>query len=168
MKIRVKVDGLKEIQRAMEELPRATQKNVMKRVLMARAKPIAAMADNLVPVDRGVLQRSIKVFARSGSQGKAAFAKAMRSGATRKQAGQAARDANSAASTQQVVYVSTTKKLPHAHMQEFGTEKMAPNPFMRPAWDKHEPELLKGLAGDMWAEIKKAVARRARKAAKGT
>lgn len=166
MKVRVKVEGLKEVQKALEELPRATQKNVMKRVLMERAKPIAAMAESMVPVDQGTLKKSIKVFARSGSEGKKAFAKAMRGGASRKQAGQAARTANSAAATQQVVYVSTTRQLPHAHMQEFGTSKMAPNPYMRPAWDKHEPDMLKGLADDLWSEIRKAAARRAKKAAR--
>ena len=40
----------------------------------------------------------------------------------------------------------------YATFQEFGTSKMAPNPFMGPAVDRHAPELYKeieGLADDI-------------------
>ena len=35
----------------------------------------------------------------------------------------------------------------YARFQEWGTSRMAPNPFMGPAVDRWEPELAKGLEG---------------------
>jgi hypothetical protein len=81
MKVIVKVEGLREIKDALDELPKATAKNIMLRVLQARAEPIADAVRQLVPVDQGALKRSIRVLARKtgGDAGKAAFAEAMRS-----------------------------------------------------------------------------------------
>ena len=35
----------------------------------------------------------------------------------------------------------------YARFQEFGTSKMAPNPFMGPAFQRHAPELVKEVEG---------------------
>jgi HK97 gp10 family phage protein len=56
---------------------------------------------------------------------------------------------------------------PQAHLQEFGTKHAPAQPFMRPAWDAEKREVLEGIKDDLWAEIKKAVVRLARRAAKG-
>jgi len=64
MVITVKVEGLQEIQEALRRLPDATAKNVMKRVLLARAQPVAEAARNLVPVFEGHLKNSIGVSTR--------------------------------------------------------------------------------------------------------
>jgi hypothetical protein len=37
---------------------------------------------------------------------------------------------------------------------------------MRPAWDSGKDALLEGIADDLWAEISKAAARQAKKAAR--
>jgi len=34
-----------------------------------------------------------------------------------------------------------------------------PHPYMRPAWDRHEPQMLQALADHLWDEVKKTVAR---------
>jgi len=34
------------------------------------------------------------------------------------------------------------KIAPHAHLLEFGTVKMSPHPFLRPAWDETRPQVL--------------------------
>lgn len=34
---------------------------------------------------------------------------------------------------------------PHSHFQEFGTAFQAPQPFMGPAADRHEPEFVKAM-----------------------
>jgi HK97 gp10 family phage protein len=54
----------------------------------------------------------------------------------------------------------------YAHMVEYGSIHNKPKPFMRPAWDAGKAKLLEGIRDDLWKEIEKAVARRARKAAK--
>ena len=56
--------------------------------------------------------------------------------------------------------------LPQAHLQEFGTKDQPPQPFMRPAWDAEKRGVLEGIKDDLWAEIKKAAARLAKKALK--
>jgi hypothetical protein len=51
-------------------------------------------------------------------------------------------------------------------MNEYGTHTLKPRPFLRPAWDAGKERLFLGIKDDLWKEIEKAVARRARKAAK--
>ena len=51
----------------------------------------------------------------------------------------------------------------HAHMVEVGTSRMAPRPYLRPAWDANKDGILEGIKEDLWAEIQKSVARRARR-----
>jgi HK97 gp10 family phage protein len=167
MKVTVKVEGLREIKDALDELPKATAKNIMLRVLQQHAEPIAAAARQLVPVDQGDLKRSIRVLARKtgGDAGKAAFAEAMRSGASRAEAGQAARAANRSAKNAVLVLIGPGRH-PQGIMQEFGTDHHPPQPFMRPAWDRYRDALLPSIGKDMWAEIERAAVRRARKLAK--
>ena len=167
MKMTVKVEGLRAIKDALGELPKATGKNIMLRVLQQHAEPIADTARQLAPVDQGDLKRSIRVLGRKtgGDAGKAAFAEAMRSGASRAEAGQAARAANRGASNSVTVVIGPGRH-PQAHMQEFGTDHHPPQPFMRPAWDRHRGELLPSIGKAMWNEIEAAVRRRARRLAK--
>jgi HK97 gp10 family phage protein len=167
MRVTVKVEGLRGIKDALAELPKATGKNVMLRVLKQHAEPIADAARQLAPVDQGDLKRSIRVLARKagGDAGKAAFAEAMRSGASRAEAGQAARAANRSAKNAVEVAIGPGRH-PQAIMQEFGTHHHAAQPFMRPAWDRYREELLPSIGKAMWDEIEAAVSRRARKLAK--
>jgi HK97 gp10 family phage protein len=54
----------------------------------------------------------------------------------------------------------------YASLVEFGTQHSSPKPFLRPAWDAGKMQVLDGVGDDMWAEIKKALARQARRLAK--
>jgi hypothetical protein len=54
MTITFNVEGLKELQHALQELPKATGKNVLQRTLMKAAKPIEAAAQARVPVATGM------------------------------------------------------------------------------------------------------------------
>ncbi len=165
----VRIDGLRELDRALSELPRATARNVLRRVLMKRAQPMVDTARQLVPVDSGQLRDSIAISTKLGTKaGKSEFAAAMRAGLGKEAALQAMRDARRAASGQgsfAEIYVGPGR-MPHAHMVEFGTSKMAPRPYLRPAWDAHKNGILDGIKDDLWSEIQKAAARRARRRAK--
>jgi HK97 gp10 family phage protein len=131
----VKVEGLKEVQTALQDLPRAAAQNVMLRILKKRAQPIADAAKQLVPVDKGELRNSITVSTRL----------------TRRQRGQHQKEGQGDVE----VFVGPGS-LPQAHLQEFGTFKEPPQPFMRPAWDSARASVLEGLTEDLWAEIEKA------------
>src|SRR4030095_8780355 len=103
MKTIVKVEGLKELEDALKELPKATGKNCVRRALTKAAEPMVETAQAMAPhraVRGGTLKRSIvagKVKFSSGNAGKAAFAAAMKAGSSRAEAGAAAHEANAAA-----------------------------------------------------------------------
>ena len=170
-KVSVKVEGLRELEKALHELPRATGGNVLKRAILEPANLFAARARELAPVLTGKLKAEIAVGKpKIITAGKAAFAEAMKGGATRAEAGQAARAANIAAGGEgrhAVVQVGPTHRAFYGLFGEFGTAHHPPHPFMRPAWDALTPEPMIGMIADALAkEIKKAADRLARKAAK--
>jgi HK97 gp10 family phage protein len=145
MTITVKVDGLSDIMTALRELPNATAKNVMRRVMAKRAEPIADAARRLVPVDQGHLRNSIHVATKLSRRQRGRHRKKHRDDVE--------------------VFVGPGTD-PAAHLQEFGTSHHDAQPFMRPAWDQTKDEFLAGVGADMWAEIEKAATRLAKKAAK--
>jgi HK97 gp10 family phage protein len=147
MTIKVRIEGLKELQTALRALPDATAKRVVRRVLKKRAEPIAAHARSLTPVDEGDLKQSIGVSTKLTRR-------------QRRMRRKGARD--------DIEMFIGAGALPQAHMQEFGTQHNAPRAFLRPAWDAGKDALLQGLKDDLWAEIEKSAARLARKRAKAS
>jgi HK97 gp10 family phage protein len=164
--MKIKIEGLKEIQAALQDLSKATARNVVKRVLLKRAQPIVEAARTRAPVRTGRVRDSIIAQARGGNAGKAAFAEAMRGGASRAEAGRAAREANRAAGSIVEVVIGPHDGAFYASLVEFGTAHSSPKPFLRPAWDAGKIQVLDGVGDDMWAEIQKALARQARRQAK--
>lgn len=172
--VKVKVEGLVELQAALKELPKATGKNTIRRALTAACQPIIETATSLTRVKRvspAVVMSKIKFT--SGGAGKRAFAAAMARGATRQEAGEAAHEANAAAKesggddatvTSGVTAVGPTKAAFYGF--EYGTVKQAPQPFMRPAWDQHKEEAVEIFRDELKMQIEKAAARLAKKAAK--
>ena len=170
IKTTVKVEGLKELEDALLELPKATQGNVLKRAAAAAGADFADLASSLAPRDKGKLSREIKVAKpKIIAPGKAAFAAAMKEGATRAEAASAARAANKAAGGKGrsvVTSVGPTQKAFYGLFQEFGTRNHPPKPFMRPAWDSLKFSMLDTMAKTLAEEIEKARKRLAKKAAR--
>ena len=164
------VEGLKELDAALGELGKATARNVMMRALKKSAEPIRDAAKSMAPRDRGNLSESISITATSTARaGKKAFAEAMKSGSSVGDARAAAKAANKGAKGKDTfaqVFVGPTKGGRHGWFNEFGTEKMAAQPFMRPAFDVGAPKALASLKDDLSTEIEKARARAAKKALK--
>lgn len=150
MTVRVKVEGLKEIAEALGDLPKATAKNVMRRVMVKRAEPIAEKARSLVPVEEGHLKASIHVATRLSRRQRKLRRKRHKDDVD--------------------VFVGPGTD-PAAHLQEYGSSQHPAQPFMRPTFDATANVFVEGIKEDMWAEIKKALARiekkRAKAAAKG-
>lgn len=144
-KITVKVEGLTEIAAALGDLPKATGKNLMRRVMVKRAAPIAEKARSLVPVDEGHLKTSIHVATKLSRR-------------QRRQRRKLHKDDVD-------VFVGPGTD-PAAHLQEYGTSRHPAQPFMRPTFDATKDDFVEGIKEDMWAEIAKAFARRAKKRAK--
>jgi len=161
-----KISGLRELDKSLEQFTKSTQRRVLERVLKQTAKPIEDNAKRMAPVDRGDLKRSIETIVLRSNAGKAAFAKAMEGGATRAEAGQAARDANrSAAGEGASATVRVRANAPHAIFAEFGTHKMPAHPFMRPAF--RSAKSIDTMRNLLRVEIEKSAKRIASRGNKG-
>lgn len=144
---KIKIEGLSDCLIALRELPDATAKNVLKRIATARLQPIAESARGAVHVRSGRLKLSVTVGTK--------LSKRQRRGNVKE------------GEDDIEVYVGMGP-LPQAHMEEFGSVNNRPNPALRPAWDMHRRSLTDNLAADLWKEIQKAAARRAKKLAKAS
>lgn len=168
LKKAIRIDGLKELEDALQELPRATGGNVLKRAILQPAQAFADAAAAIAPVDSGFLKSEIRPGKpRIITAGKAAYAQAMQGGATRSEAAAAARAANSAAGgsgRRAVVSVGPTRKAFYGQFDEFGTAHQAPQPFMRPTWDRMQGSMLGSIATTLKTEIEKARQRIAKRA----
>ncbi|KFB10335.1 HK97-gp10 family putative phage morphogenesis protein [Nitratireductor basaltis] len=152
MATRVSVDGLRELEKALEELPKATGKNVLRRVLRKAAEPIAddmrAKAPD-DPVTQGNdLRSSIGIGTKLGKRQGKLHRKMFK---------------NDKAAVEMFVGAGV---IPHSHLQEFGSTIHGPQPFARPAWDANKNHALNIVAKELGTEITKAAERLARKQAK--
>lgn len=135
----VKVEGLRAIDDALGKLGKTTGRNVLRRVGVARLEPMAEAMRAKAPVDAGDLKESIAVSTKNPRRNRKQSTVEVHAGPGRH---------------------------PQGHLREFGGDKHPPQPFVRPAWDGGKEALLDGIGADLWAEIEKAAARQAKKAAR--
>jgi len=149
----VKIEGLKELEKALEELPRATGKSVLRRTLKKAAQPVAEDMRARAPDDPAThgndLKSSIGVSTKLSKRQARIHRKMFRS---------------DKASVEMFVGAGA---LPQAHLQEFGAPQHGPQPFARPAWDGNKMQVLEAIKDTLGAEIAKAAKRLAKKRAKG-
>ena len=139
---KVKVEGLKELEKALLQLPRATARNVGFRTLLKAGKPMADLWQRLAPKFKGHLKRSGGIGTRLTSRQAKQHPK---------------RDPVE-------VYIGPNN--PAGVFQEFGTQDHVAQPFMRPAWDQEKKPTLDRIVSILKSEIAKSAARAARKAAR--
>lgn len=141
----VKVEGLKELERALQQLPKANAKAVLRRTLKEAGEPVAKTARALAPKQMGYLRESIDV--------------------STKLSGRQARLHKKQSPVEMFIGPGPD---PAGHLQEFGSGPgHHAQAFMRPAWDQHKSEVLDTIANRTWLEIEKAAARLAKKSTKG-
>lgn len=140
--VTVKITGLKELDAALGQLPKATAKGVLRRVLKAAAQPIAAHASQLAPRDTLHLAESVAVSTRLNKRQRSLHKKERQD-------------------TFQEMFVGTND--PAGVQQEFGNERHMAQPFMRPAWDAEQMPTLDRIANSLWVEINKSARRRAKR-----
>jgi len=150
----VSTSGFAALDKALAELPKATARNVLKRTLVKAGEPIAEEARRLAPVASGELKTTIAVSSRIKNKvGNAEFAAAMRAGLGKDAARQALRDARRGAGGSFAEMFVGPASLPQAHMNEFGTSKMAAQPYMRPAWDSEKMNSLAIIKSELGSQI---------------
>ena len=152
MSVTVKVEGGKDLQRALDELSKSAGKGVVRRALMTAAKTFVERAESLAPNDpatyEGDLASTIAVSTKLSTRQRRAHRKMFKDDKA------------------SVEVFAGAGPVPQAHLQEFGTRHHAAQPFMRPAWMATKEQVLSGLKKEIKTEIDKTMARAARKAAR--
>lgn len=135
-----KIEGLRELDHALKELPRATARKVLLQTLKKEAQPIADDAASFAPDDPATggkdLRSSMLVLSNP--------AKLRESDVE--------------------VAVGPSKKTFYGLFQEFGTAHHGPQPFLRTAFDSNVMRVLNGIKNTLAEEIEKARNRLAAKA----
>lgn len=144
-----RLEGFREFEEALAKLPKATGKNVLRRLAKGALGPMAVQAQGKAPTDQGDLRASIVVSERR----------------TRR-VSQAGRFDRKTGIEMAMGPASGGGVLNYATFVEFGTNDTPPQPYMRPAWDGGKDKALDYIKEYMWEEIHKAAKRVQRKGAK--
>ncbi|MDB6177934.1 HK97 gp10 family phage protein [Paracoccus sp. Z330] len=153
MSVTVDVEGFAELERTLDNLSKAAGKGVLRRALKKAAQPTADLASSMAPVRTGNLARSVIVGAKLDGRQARIHRRMFRD------------DKSSVEMFVGPSYLSGDGGR-HGHLVEFGTWKMAAQPFMRPAWDQDKRAMLDRLSEELWAELEKAIRRAEKRAAK--
>jgi HK97 gp10 family phage protein len=147
--VAIKLEGFKELDRALGQLPKATAKNVLKRVLMKAADPVDEAASNAAPQDTGKLERSVIAGTRLTKSQRGAGARLTAEGF------------RSDAKNYVEVHIGTS--LSRAMFTEFGTFKDPPQAWFRGAWEQTKGQALDIIKSELGTEIERAAKRYAKK-----
>lgn len=142
---RVKVEGLRELDRALGQLPKATARAVLQRTLKKAAQPLKAAMRAKAPKLTHDLEQSII----DGTK------------LTRRQARMVKADGKAFATR----HVGSSN--PAAIPQEFGTFKEDAQPFARPAWAETQDDVLDIIKRELGGEIMKSAQRLAMRRSRG-
>lgn len=138
-----KIEGLAELDEALTELPKATARNVLKRVLTEQGQPIKDDGERMAPRDKRGLKASYTVTTKLSRRQK---------GLNRKE-------------SDVEVYIGPGPAAKSVQT-EFGNAHQAAHPHLRPAFDGNVMKVLSGIKTSLENEIEKARQRLAKKAAK--
>lgn len=163
------VEGLADLQHALEELPKATQRNVLRRILKAALEPMAEMAERLAPAPKAKLTKAQEARPRLKRTFSISTKLSRRQKTVHRRwlaAQPEYRDRQGRASNAKggVWIFMGPAPLGHTTEQEFGTAHHGPQPYMRPAWDARQGSALEAIGKGLGEEIEKARKRLARKA----
>lgn len=146
MAVVVRLEGFRELANGLEELPKATARNTLRRALTKAAEPLEDNMAGGAPKLTGTLTRSIIT------------------GPSSKLTSRQKRDAKREGKFFAEIHVGSAD--PAAVTQEFGTFRHPAQPFGRPAWAETQDKVLGRIKTELKTEIEKAAARIARKTAK--
>jgi len=131
----IHVKGLRELNKALNQLPEAVRGDVLEDVLTETAKPFAEIAQQHAPVLTGFLKGSIGVVT----------------------------EFKTSKSVQVAIRAGAINRPPYGFYQEFGTAQHGAQPFMRPAWDalkRRAPAMIRAALRKRIAQAAAAIGRR--------
>ena len=141
-----KVEGLRDLENALRELPKTTARATLVRTGKKALQPFLQAVKAKAPRAEGNLAESYVIG------GNAQL--------TRRQKSSAKKEGKFFAE----VHAGTSN--PAGVPQEFGTVNHAAQPHGRPAWDQTQDEALVIFQTEIWTDIEKTAARLARRAAR--
>ncbi|MES2902824.1 MAG: hypothetical protein V4696_01440 [Pseudomonadota bacterium] len=169
----VTLTGFKELERALKELPKATGKNVLRRIGKGALEPMRQDAQNNAPVadapyyigkkgemrlvQPGRIKNSIVVSEKRTRRAKGPSKNKLVNGKWR---------ASASTGISIAMGPSSGGGLYNAARKEFGNSKTSAEPFMRPAWAKGSVPALEYIKDNLGDEIAKAARKVAKKRAK--
>lgn len=136
-----KIEGLAELDKALTELPKATARNVLLRVLKAQGQPIKDTGEALAPKLTGGLKQSYAVSTKLSRRQR---------GLNRKE-------------SDVEVYIGPGPAAKSVQT-EFGNAHQPAQPHLRPAFDGNVMKVLAGITTELADQIEKARQRLAKKA----
>jgi HK97 gp10 family phage protein len=143
---RIKIEGLKELDKALGELPKATARSALKKVLKEGGEPVAQAARQNSPRLTGNLYEhtdyGTKLTRRQATEHRQRGDRDFAEG-----------------------FVGTAD--PAGMQDEFGNAHQAAQPWLRPAWDSTKDRALFIISHRLWVVIDEATARLAKRIAKG-
>lgn len=149
MKPSLRLEGAEELDAALKGLEGATAKRLSREAVVHALEPVEKAAIAAAPVRKGDLRNSIGI----GTQ------------LTRRQR----RLREPIAPIEGYVgpgvkggKAGRTSGVRHGHLQEFGTAKTAPQPFLRPAWVRNMKTVFDRLGKRLWSNIERNAKRRRR------
>lgn len=125
------VAGLKELNRALQQLPGKLQDKAVKNAMAAGAREIRKEAKRLVPVKTGTLQENIVVSRTVQQRGRR---RTIKGGV--------------------VVGIKDEARF-YAHLIEFGTSRSSAHPFLRPALDNKSRAAINKIGPKIGSEVEK-------------
>lgn len=137
----IKVSGFAELDRALADLGKNTERTLLRRVATKALEPIRDRAKALAPVDDGHLRDSLVIGASLTSNAKRADRREPREGVR--------------------MFMGTANR--NAVPREYGSIRSGATPFVRPAWDEGAPAALKYVQDELGGEIEKTAARAAKR-----
>jgi hypothetical protein len=148
MQMRVKVAGFKGVDQALAQLPKATGKNVLRRVGRPPMEEMANVAAQKAPERTGRLAFSISVSEKRTRRAQTGFKSSSGLQLAMGPAG------------------GFGGTLEYASFDEFGTVDTPAFGYMRYAWDTRAQPTLDYLEQNLWAEIERAAQRISNKRAR--
>lgn len=164
------IHGMRELDAALGALGKATGRAVLRRTLRKIAKPLVEQAKAYAPYLSGDLEASIHAGTRAvgADAGREAYAEVLGGGGSKGEAVAALRAARRESDNAFAEIHVGPGRNPQAIQQEFGNVNHDPDPFMRPAWDATKGGMVDQVARELWIEIEKTAARKAKRDAKRT
>lgn len=144
MRTTIRVEGLRQLEQALSQFKPAKRRAIGRTALDSGGQILAKAARAKAPVDTGGLRESIDVSGTLTPSQKAEHRKA----------------------SDQERFVGPDGR-PEAHLREFGGDDAPPHPYMRPAWDETNKEVLDRIGDELWLGIEKEAKAAARKAGRG-